>query len=228
MNAVNFFSFAFLKFQLSFSVFFFFSFSVLLNAQEWKLKKEEDGIKVYTRLVAGSKIEEVRCTAEVKARLSAFTAMLKDVKGYPEWAYNCVESKLIEIISDTSQIYYSRTDLPWPASDRDLVFRSSLKQDPKTLIIKTRSYSVHEKAEEKDGVVRVKKGNTSWTLTPKPGGIIQVDYFVSVDPGGSVPAWLANSTITYGPLNTLQRVKKLLEGGKYSNAEFWFVKEAEY
>ncbi len=196
-------------------------------SQEWKLAKDEDGIKVYTRLPEGAKLDEVRATVRVKASLSAFTALLKDVPGYTEWAYNCVESKLIELYHDTAQIYYSHNDLPWPVSDRDLVFHSAVKQDSLTLVVKTNSYCVPGYVEEKEGIVRVKNGKTSWTITPKPDGFVEVDYFVSLDPGGSIPAWLVNSTIDMGPFNTLKKVRQLLEEGKYKDATFWFVKELE-
>ncbi len=211
------------------SAFYFLIFFATMPAfsQDWELKKEEDGIKIYTRLPEGSKLEEVRSTVRVKTSLSAFTALLKDVPGYTAWAYNCVEAKLIEAINDTAQIYYSHTSLPWPASDRDLVMRSSLKQDPQTLIIKTNTRCVPEMAEEKEGIVRVKTGKTSWTLTPIRGGFVDVDYFVSLDPGGNIPAWMVNYTIATGPLHALQTAKMLLENGKYKDSKFWFVKEME-
>lgn len=194
-------------------------------SQEWNLKKDEDGIKIYTRLAPGSEYEDVRCTLKIKARLSSFTAMLKDVQGYTEWAFNCLEAKLLETINDTVQIFYTHTYLPWPASDRDFILRMSIKQDPKTLAVKTKSYCVKGYVEEKEGLVRVLNLENAWKLTPKLGGFLEVDYFASLGPGGDVPAWLINSTVTYGPLQTMQKVRKLLEGGKYKNVVFWFIKE---
>ncbi len=194
-------------------------------AQEWTLKKNEDGIKVYTRLPEGSSLDEVRATVCVKTTLSAFTALLKDVDGYKAWAYNCVESKVIKMVCDTAQCYYTQTDLPWPVSNRDLIFRSSLKQDSTTLVIKTNSVCVPDMLAENEGIVRIRGGRSAWTLTPIAGGYVDVDYFASIDPGGTIPAWLINSTIDTGPYNTLKNVRKLLEGGKYKSTTFWFVKE---
>lgn len=194
-------------------------------AQEWTLKKNEDGIKVYTRLPEGSSLDEVRATVRVKTTLSAFTALLKDVDGYKAWAYNCVESKVIKMVCDTAQCYYTQTDLPWPVSNRDLIFRSSLKQDSTTLVIKTNSVCVPDMLAENEGIVRIRGGRSAWTLTPVAGGYVDVDYFASIDPGGTIPAWLINSTIDTGPYNTLKNVRELLEGGKYKNTTFWFVKE---
>ena len=200
-------------------------FSLPAFSQEWKLVKDEDGIKVYTRLPEGAKFDELRATMRVKTSLSAFAALLKDVPGYTEWAYNCVESKMVLAVCDTAQCYYTHTGLPWPASDRDQVFRSSLKQDSVTRVIRTNSVCVVDMVKENDGIVRIKEGKTGWTLTPLAGGFVDVEYFAKINPGGSVPAWLVNSTIDMGPFNTLQKARELLEGGKYKNATFWFVKE---
>lgn len=196
-------------------------------SQEWKLRKEEDGIKVYTRLPPGADIDEVMATVRIKTNLSSFVALLKDVSGYVEWAYNCVESKLLKVENDTTQYYYTHTHLPWPVSDRDLIFRSSLKQDPVTFIVKTNSCAMPNMLGENDGIVRIRVGRSGWTLTPVTGGFVDVSYFATLDPGGSIPAWLVNSTIDTGPFYTLQSIRTLLEGGKYKDAEFWFVKEPE-
>ena len=194
-------------------------------SQEWNLKKEEDGIKIFTRFIPGTEFEEVRCTVSIKTRLSSFVAMLKDIEGYTEWAFNCVETKLLETINDTVLIYYTHTSLPWPANDRDLILRLSLYQDPLTFEVKTNAYSVPGFVKEKEGIVRITNAKTAWNLSPRPGGFVEVDYFASFGAGGSIPAWLINSTITYGPLQSMQKIKKLLEDGKYKNAVFWFVKE---
>lgn len=195
------------------------------QAQEWNLKQDEDGIKVYTRLATGSEYEDVHCTLKIKVRLSSFIAMLKDIEGYTEWAFNCTEANLIKTINDTVQIFYTHTYLPWPASDRDFILRMTLKQDPNTLVVKTNSYCVPGFVKEKEGIVRVTNLKNNWKITPKPGGFLEVDYFASLGPGGDVPAWLINATITYGPMQSMQKVRNLLEGGKYKNAVFWFVKE---
>jgi hypothetical protein len=200
-------------------------FTAASQAQEWTLKKDEDGIKVYTRLPEGKKLEEVRATVRIKTSLSAFTALLKDVPGYKDWAYNCVESKVLKIVCDTAQCYYTQTDLPWPVSNRDLIFRSSLKQDEKTLVISTNSVCMPEMLDESEDVVRIREGRTAWTLVPLAGGYVDVDYYASIDPGGSVPTWVINSTIDKGPYNTLKKVRELLEGGLHKDATFWFVKE---
>lgn len=194
-------------------------------SQEWKLKSEEDGIKIFTRTTPNSKIQDVLCSVKIKTRISSLIALLKDVDGYPEWAYNCVESKLVELINDTTQIYYSHTAIPWPVSDRDFIFHSVMSQNPNTLVIKTHSVTMPFMLKEKEGIVRIKEGKTSWTLTPIAGGFVIAEYLISVDPGGLIPAWLVNSTITYGPLHTLQRIRTLLENGKYKDAAYPYVKE---
>ena len=49
-----------------------------------------------------------------------------------------------------------------------------------------------------------------WSLTPREGEI-EVIYEVHSEPGGSVPAWLANSFVVDAPFNTLQGLRQLAE-----------------
>ena len=58
----------------------------------WELKKEDDGISVYTREVEGSAFKELKINFNVKTTLSAIIALFKDVPSYPDWVYKCKES----------------------------------------------------------------------------------------------------------------------------------------
>jgi hypothetical protein len=60
------------------------------------------------------------------------------------------------------------------------------------------------------GFVRVSRVKGFWQLKPYEGGV-EVVYQVHSDPGGSVPAWLANSFVVDAPFNTLINLRKLAE-----------------
>ena len=50
---------------------------------DWDLKKEENGVRVYTRYAENSKLKEVRTVNVVQSSLSGIVALLLDVKNYP-------------------------------------------------------------------------------------------------------------------------------------------------
>lgn len=61
-----------------------------------------------------------------------------------------------------------------------------------------------------EGVVRVAKVDGFWQFTAQ-GERVEVVYQVGSDPGGSVPAWLANSFVVDAPYNTLYKLRQLAE-----------------
>lgn len=59
--------------------------SFISAAQEWELKDEQDGIKVYTRSVPNSDIKAVKVEATVEATLSQLAAVILDIPASGEW-----------------------------------------------------------------------------------------------------------------------------------------------
>lgn len=191
----------------------------------WELKREKGGIKVYLRESADSDIKELKFETELEASLSSIAAILTDVAGFDDWVYASVTSETVRKVSDTEVIYYTEMDFPWPMSNRDLVLRSRFWQDPHTLAFHSKTYSVHDEMPEKDGIVRMKKADIHWIFTPVGNGMLRLNYFLSSDPGGSIPAWMVNLAADQGPLLTMVKFKEAIEKEKYKNAKLAFVQE---
>ncbi|MEZ4952974.1 MAG: START domain-containing protein [Saprospiraceae bacterium] len=191
----------------------------------WELKREKGGIKVYLRESANSDIKELKFETELEASLSSIAAILTDVTGFDDWVYASVTSETVRKVSDTEVIYYTEMDFPWPMSNRDLVLRSRFWQDPHTLAFHSQTYSVHDEMPEKDGIIRMKKADIHWIFTPIGNGKLKLNYFLSSDPGGSIPAWMVNLAADQGPLLTMVKFKEAIEKEKYKNAKLAFVQE---
>lgn len=56
-----------------------FSFS---QTGEWKLSKDQNGIKIYSRQVEGYSIEELKTEMNVKAPMNAVVAVIMDANNY--------------------------------------------------------------------------------------------------------------------------------------------------
>src|SRR3954447_21774352 len=92
----------------------------LSNGEEWKLKKNENGIEVYTRYAENSPLKEVRVVTVMQSSLAAIVALLLDIKNYPHWIYACSEASTLNVINDHDEHHYQVTRLPWPLSNRDM------------------------------------------------------------------------------------------------------------
>ena len=184
---------------------------------DWELKKETDNIEVYTRKLDGEKFKEIKILTHCKTSLNAIMAAFDDTEGHKEWVYKSPESYTVERVDDQTLIYYIKSDLPFPATDRDLVIKYTWTQDPETKIISTMSEGVVGKVEEYDANIRVKDFVSTYKLTPQENGWIDIEYYAKMDPAGKLPAWLVNLAVTSGPIKTMEELFAIIESGKYDN-----------
>ena len=200
-------------------------FSVGQDNNGWKLKKQQDGISVYSREVAGSRFKEIKVTVNIQTSLSGIIALFKDVPAYPLWVYLCEKPETVKQGSETEDYYYSETAAPWPVSNRDVVVYSRIRQDPDTKVVTSKSKNVTGIVPEKKGIVRIPMLKSLWTLIPKGNGRVDVSYELIVDPGGWIPAWLVNMTMAVGPYNTILNMREELKKEKYQSAKYTCIKE---
>ena len=64
---------------------------------------------------------------------------------------------------------------------------------------------------EQPRLVRVSKFEGFWQMRPVGEGQVEVIYQAHTEPGGSLPAWLANSFVVDVPLHTLLALRRLVE-----------------
>lgn len=187
----------------------------------WQLIKEHEGIKVYTQQSAGSTIKQIKIVTTAQASLSSAVALMTDKKAFTQWVYACTNSHALQMISDTESVHYQYTSMPWPLNDRDVIIHSIIHQDlvSKTVTIKSKgmpSYLQHKK-----DVVRVKTLEALWTFKPLSTEKLQIEYYLSMDPGGEIPSWAINMGVTEGPFKSIEKMKELLP--KYERIQLSYI-----
>ena len=194
-----------------------------VNAQfNWQLKKDEDGVKVYTSGTANSNFKSIKVECTVKTTQSQLIGFLLDIAKQHEWVYNTKSSQLLKTIRPNELIFYSEVNVPWPGTNRDYIAHFTINQvSPQLLTID--SHAEPGLLPVKAGLVRVQKSIAHWEVTTTAGGLLIV-YTLQFDPGGSVPAWLTNMFITKGPLQTFRKLKEEVSLPQYQNAHFDFIK----
>ncbi len=195
--------------------------------EDWVLRKEKNGIKVYTRHSTASRIKELRMTLKTDASLSNLIALLNDTEGYEEWAYRFEESKTLEHLTQTKSIYYGLVDFPWPLSDRDIVATSTITQDPITRVVtvNTDAISDYPDMPQKKGIVRITQHHNQWRFEPRADGYVYIDYLLQSDPAGSIPTWAINMALDQGSSQSMELFLEKLPDDKYRNAMVPFIKE---
>lgn len=180
----------------------------LVQAQPWRLVKDEAGIQVYLQDIPGSSFQAFRGVTRMQVSMPRLLALQDDVSAACNWIHACSEQKLLGHDGALSWAY-TRFHSPWPVQQRDSILQVTTEQAADGSVTRTLR-GVADYLPVQSGYVRVNKIEGFWSLTPHDGAI-EVVYQVHSEPGGSVPAWLANSFVVDAPFNTLQALRQLAE-----------------
>lgn len=176
---------------------------------QWRLARDEQGIRIYLRTVPGSAYQAYRGEMEVAASIAAIRALHEDVSGSCRWVHACRSMRLLDYTGDLAWTY-TRIAMPWPVRDRDLVLRVRSETRPDGELIRHLQADAGRLPEQADAL-RVQQLQGEWRLQPLANGHTRVIYQVQTEPGGQVPAWLANSFVLDAPFNTLQALRRQLQ-----------------
>ncbi len=188
-----------------------------LGAQEeWRMVKNSDGIRVFTRPLADSSLDEFKGVAMINASLEVVAELIRDVNAQPEWMADCIEARVVKKYSDEDMLVYNVTRAPWPVSNRDVVVRSRGRVDPKSGKVSITFKAVDEPSvPKKSGHVRITDLLGQWHLKKEGDDKTSVVYIIRANPGGSIPASIANMTSKNIPHRTLLNMKKMVQKEKY-------------
>ncbi len=187
------------------------SFPAMAAEHPWKLQKESEGIRVYTRAVEGSAVLEFRAETEIRTPLEVITSFYEEAGRMTEWFYRCKEAKLLKRISANESVVYFAADLPWPLSDRDGVYRRVKSVDAATGAVIYQLGAVSHDYPLQKGRVRVAYLDAEWHFTPRPNGMTAVYYRMHTAAGGFIPTAVVNRFTVSLPFKTLRKLRALLQ-----------------
>lgn len=189
----------------------------------WKLEKDKNGIRVYSRHLTDSKLKEVKVTSTINATLSQLAAFVSDIDHYKEAVYRVAEAHLVKRVSDREFYYYSETEMVWPVSNRDLVIRMEFEMDRATRTLRIRGTNAPDILPPKKGIVRIPHWHSLWTVQELDSKRLQIEYTFEVDPGGELPVWLVNALIAVGPYQSFLTMETVISRPYYQNRTFSFL-----
>jgi hypothetical protein len=189
----------------------------------WNLKKDKEGIKIFSRASEHSKINELKADFSMEATLSELAAVMMDVNNHLQWSYATKSDKILKKISDSELYFYTEMNSPWPVSNRDLIVHLVIRQDPVSKIMTIEETNIPNYMPEKKSIVRVPFSKAVWTVTPVNKKTININYHVDVDPGGMVPAWLVNMFAAKCPFESFKNLRTEVKLEKYRLASLSFV-----
>jgi hypothetical protein len=179
---------------------------------EWKLKKEKDGIEIYTRSIEGSSFDEFRGITKIEnSSLEEVLAVILDVKNYESLFPNCMNPKVLKQDGKYYDIHHIQVKAPWPVKNRDTVYeqKAVVDENGKHAFVSLKPLPDFI-VEDKD-FVRIREGSGFWEIEEDNSKNVTVIYQFHGEPGGEIPAWLANSFVVTQPMQTLINLKSRLK-----------------
>lgn len=189
----------------------------LLSAQgssndEWKLEKDDDGVKIYTKKIEDYKLKAFKGYTIVQSTPEELLNVIRDVEKYPQWMSHIAETYVVKKISNNELYVYSESTVPWPFSNRDIVTHSLLYwKDEKAFVEMT---GIPDFIPENKGIVRIPGSKGLWIFSPISSNETEIIYEFQGDPGGRIPGWIANMFIVDGPFKTLTRLREYVMNSK--------------
>ncbi len=209
-----------MRFFYSFIALFFLSLCLpsLASADNsgWELTHEAEppyGIVTWKKSFDNKPMDDFRGQITVPYSMLTILAVMADIGHYKEWVFQCDDAKFLPKVGPTYSYIY--IDGIWPVSDRDGVLVSTLSQDPKTLALTIHTVAAPDKLPEEKGVVRIPMLDNTFTLFPISPTETRITFTTSVDPGGLIPAWLANFVAVQAPYETLYDMRERMDMPKY-------------
>jgi hypothetical protein len=177
--------------------------------EKWRLVKEEAGIKVYTKTESGSRYKAFKAEMQVSCKIESIVEVLKTTNSINNWVVNCKGVELLKT-GNNDQYYYIETSLPLPFENRDMVYHFQYieinSQQVKVIVT-----GMPEYIPPKEGIVRMAKTNGYWLLSQVDSNKTDVTYQMHVEPGGLIPAWLANPFIKNVPFSTFKELRNIVQ-----------------
>ena len=198
----------------------------IIQAQDnWKLKTDKDGIRVYMKSMPNSKIKAIKVECFLQTSLSQLVAVIFDINATKDWVYSTKSATVIKNVSPADLYYYSEIAVPWPVSNRDFVCRITAVQNPVTKVVTVDATNAPTLVPEKPGIVRVPESTGKWIITPVDKSKVSLEYTLFVNPGGAIPSWLINLFAAKGPMESFQKIQEQVRKPQYNNVHPSFIKE---
>jgi hypothetical protein len=192
-------------------VFGMFVLGVLSGQPSWEVYKKTNEYTIWLKNVPGQELKQFKKEAMILGDIQTAYKILKDVQNMHLWYDKVKKVSLLKTISDHEGIYLLEYDLPFPFEDRIATVRGKIDMaaDKNSFTVETKNYPFPIPA-DKQKMELITTIYSSWKISEINNSQIKIIHEGYMNPGGNVPVWLTNESITSGPPKTLSGLKKMM------------------
>jgi len=190
-----------------------FTHAALASSSEsnWKLIKDENGIKVFVFETPDNDIVKAKTQTIINVPLERVRATLDDIDHRHEWVPFLKISKALSEYKNNKRIEYSHFSAPWPASDRDFVYQLELINSSDNKLV-YKMFSVDSELKPNDSrYIRADLFESIYTLESLDNETTAVELVFHADPKGWLPNWITNIIQRVLPFKILRNLGNRLD-----------------
>jgi len=176
------------------------------SGQSWEKVRAKDGVAVWTRPSPGSDLVEMRAETVLPTSAPAVWAVLSEPHRFDSFMPYTLQTRLLER-HESGLVVYIVTDPP-VVSRRDVTVSYTKRVDESRGLYRLEFREANGKAPRlPDGVVRMTRMRGQWMVKAIDAKRCRVRYQVHAEPGGLVPAFLANAQASGALTDVLVRLR---------------------
>ncbi len=185
----------------------------------WRLVSDKNGIQVYMRHADDARIKTFRGVTRMKINsLNRISGVLNDTPNMQRWMHFISQAKEIRRKDYLNREYQFLTALPWPLADREATVQLLVRQDPVSKAVNVQVVNKPDLLPINPDYVRIPQMQGRFAFAPTSNDKeVEVTYEIILDPGGYVPAWIANIILKDIPYFTLEKLRRVVERPEYNN-----------
>lgn len=179
-----------------------------LNSNNWKLKKNINGVKVYISNCYNSGIKKFAATINLTTNLNELVGIIYNFENYPKWIQGCKSARLIKENDKNSKTGYIEISVLWPFNNRDMLlnFQVSAKTEKLFQVV---IISKPDEIPKKQGIIRLQNITGSFMLKERNYSCIEVNCQLFIESKSNIPDWIINMFIVKRLYKSLYNIEKI-------------------
>ena len=178
------------------------------QAGAWQLVSDRNGIQVYMQHGDRTPLKTFRGVTRF---------LLNDYQAYPDWLHFVDSARELGRSNEQVRQLHFTTLLPWPLADREAVLQTRVIQggDPASQEVVVDLSNQPDLLPPNPDYVRFPHMEGMLRFRRAAPGEVEVVYQLEMNPGGYIPAWLANILLRDAPYFTLERLRRVVHRAEY-------------
>lgn len=180
-------------------------FNCFAEENEWELRKNKNGIKVYTKEREDTHIYMYKVVTRFAANPEKIYRQVIDFRENLKYMELVDSLKFLVHKKDKRYRNYMHFDMPWPVKNREMVMEMNVRFTPDGIYLE--SSNISGNLEKKKETIPIKDFREKWKIEKSINGAgSRITVTGWINPGGAIPVWVVNLFSARTPYRFISRI----------------------